>query len=91
MTLKNINNKLNKNVNEETELIDSLSLGKYLLIYIPILFLMFALGQLIADIFFDIPFDIRYVIIQAISFALFLRIFHKLRLKIQRNWKNKHN
>ena len=67
MTLKNINNKLNKNVNEETELIDSLSLGKYLLIYIPILFLMFALGQLIADIFFDIPFDIRYVIIQAIS------------------------
>ena len=91
MTLKNINNKLNKNVQDETELIDSLSLGKYLVIYSPILFLMFALGQLIADIFFDIPFDIRYVIIQAISFALFLRIFHKLRLKIQRNWKNKHN
>ena len=91
MTLKNLKNQLNKNVKEETELIQSLSLGNYLLIYIPILFVMFAMGQLIADVFFDIPFDIRYVIIQAISFALFLRIFHKLRLKIQRNWKNKHN
>ena len=56
MTLKNINNKLNKNVQDETELIDSLSLGKYLVIYSPILFLMFALGQLIADTFFDVFF-----------------------------------
>ncbi len=91
MTLKNINNKLNKNVNEETELIHSLSLGKYLLIYIPLLLLMFSLGQLIANTFFDVPFDIRQVFIQAICFAFFFRIFHKVRKLLIENFKNKHN
>lgn len=91
MTLKNINNKLNKNVQDETELIDSLSLGKYLVIYSPILFLMFALGQLIADTFFDVFFDVRQVFIQAICFAVFFRIFHKIRKLINENFKNKYN
>lgn len=91
MILKNINTKLNKNVNEETELIHSLSLGKYLLIFIPLLFLMFALGQLIANTFFEVPFDIRQVFIQAICFAVFFRIFHKVRKLINENFKNKHN
>lgn len=91
MTFKKINEKLNKNVNEETELINSLSLGKYLLIYIPILFLMFAAGQFIASLFFDYQFDWRHILIQAVLFALFFRVFHTVRKLINEQWKNKHN
>lgn len=91
MILKNINNKLNKNVEDETDLINSISLGKYLLIYIPFYFLIFALFQFIANIFFDVPFDILQVFIQVIGFAIFFRIFHKARKLINENFKNKHN
>lgn len=91
MNFKKVNNTLNKSVNEETELINSLSLGKYLLIYIPVLFLMFAVGQLIASLFFDYQFDWRSVLIQAICFALFFRVFHYVRKNVNLNWKNKHN
>lgn len=91
MTFKKINKKLNKNVNEETELINSLTLGKYLLIYIPILFLMFATGQYIAGLVFDYQFDWRSILIQAICFAIFFRIFHYVRKMYNENWKNKHN
>ena len=91
MSLKNINHQLNKNVNEETELINSLSLGKYLLIYIPVLFAMFAFGQFIASFFLDFEFDWRMILFQAMSFSVFFRVFHKVRKAIHKNWKNKHN
>lgn len=91
MSLEKINNKLNKNVNEETELINSLSLGKYLLIYIPVLFGMFAIGQFIAGLFLDIDFDWRMILFQAFSFAIFFRVFHKVRKAINKNWRNKYN
>ncbi|UAM98429.1 hypothetical protein K8354_00960 [Polaribacter litorisediminis] len=91
MSLKNINDQLNKNVNEETELINSLSLGKYLLIYIPVLFAMFAFGQFIASFFLDFEFDWRMILFQAVSFSVFFRVFHKVRKAIHKNWKNKHN
>lgn len=91
MRFKKINDKLNKNINEETKLINSLSLGIYLLIYVPILFVIFSGMMFIASIYFEVTFDIRHVIIQAVCFAIFLRIFHKLRVKIQQNWNNKHN
>ena len=91
MDLKKINNKLNKNVSEETELINSLSLGKYMLIYIPILFGMFAIGQYIGSFFLDIVFDWRMILFQAVSFAIFFRVFHKVRKAINKNWTNKYN
>ncbi|SDS36612.1 hypothetical protein SAMN05216503_2829 [Polaribacter sp. KT25b] len=91
MSLKKINDQLNKNVNEETQLINSLSIGKYFLIYIPILFLMFAVSQLVAGLFFEFEFDWRMVLVQAIGFAIFFRVFHKVRKYTQQNWKNKHN
>jgi len=85
------NNKLNKNVNRETELINSLSLGKYLLIYVPLLFAMFAIAQFIGGFFFNIAFDWRAILIQAFCFAIFFRIFHKLRHYYKQNWTNKYN
>lgn len=91
MSLKNINNKLNKNVNEETAFINSLSLGKYFLMYIPILFLMFATAQFFAGVFFDFTFEWKSVLIQAIFFGIFFRIFHFVRNKWFAQWKNKHN
>lgn len=91
MRVKKINDKLSKNINEETELIHSMSIGKYLLIYIPVLFLMFAMGQFIANFFFDHQFDWRSVLIQAVVFAVFFRIFHKVRKLVNDNFKNKHN
>ena len=91
MNIKKINQKLNKNINEETELINSLSIGKYLLIYIPILFAMFAIGQIIASFFLNIEFDWRLILFQAFSFAVLFRIFHKIRKVINLNWKNKNN
>lgn len=91
MKLKEVNDKLNKNVNEETELINSLSLAKYLLIYIPILFLMFASGQFIAGLFFNVDFDWKMILFQAISFAVFFRVFHFIRKQWGQQWKNKHN
>lgn len=91
MFLKKVNKKLNKNVNEETVFINSLSLAKYLLIYIPILFLMFASGQCIASLFFNVDFDWKMILFQAISFAIFFRVFHFARKKWNTQWKNKHN
>lgn len=91
MFFKKVNDQLNKNVNEETKLINSVSIGKYLLIYIPILFVMFAIVQFIASLFFNVTFDWQSVLIQTICFALFFRVFHKIRKYMQRNWKNKHN
>jgi hypothetical protein len=88
---KKINDTLNKSLNEETTLINSLPLGKYFLIYIPILFVIFSVLMFIASLFFEFPFDIMHAIFQAVGLAVFLRIFHKLRLKIQQNWNNKHN
>lgn len=75
MNIKKVNQKLNKNINEETELINSLSIDKYLLIYIPILFAMFAIGQIIASFFLNIAFDWRLILFQAFSFAILFRIF----------------
>ena len=91
MGLQEVNDKMNKNINEETELINSLPFWKYFLIYIPILFLMFATGQLIASLFFEYQFDWRSVLIQAVLFALFFRVFHYVRKNVSLNWKNKHN
>ena len=86
-----MNNKLNKNINEETELINSLSLGKYLLIYVPVLFVMFTIANYLAVLLSDYTFDWRSILIQAICFAIFFRIFHKIRKYIHQNWKNKYN
>ena len=91
MNLKKINKELNKGVDEETQLINSLSLGKYLLIYVPLLFFMFATVNFIASFFTNFDFDWRSILIQAICFAIFFRIFHKIRKIINENWKNKHN
>jgi hypothetical protein len=70
-----VNDTLNKSVNEETTLINSLPLGKYFLIYIPILFVIFSFMMFIEILFFEFPFDIRHVIIQAVSFAVFFTNF----------------
>ncbi len=91
MDLKKVNDKLNRNVYEETELINSITFCKYLLIYIPVLFLIFAIGQYIASLFFEYKFDWSSVLIQAVVFAIFFRGFHKVRKLVNENFKNKYN
>ena len=82
---------LTKNINEETTYINSLSLWKYFLIYVPLLLLMFTITNYLASLFFDYNFDWRSILIQAITFAVFFRIFHKVRREINNQWKNKYN
>lgn len=79
MNLDKIHEKLNKNVNEETSYVNSLSFWKYLLIYSPILFVMFAVAQFLGSLLFDFEFEWIQILIQAASFAIFFRIFHKIR------------
>tara|TARA_R100000789_G_scaffold33497_1_gene36860 strand:+ start:737 stop:997 length:261 start_codon:yes stop_codon:yes gene_type:complete len=86
-----MNKKLNDNINEETALINSLPFWKYFLIYIPLLFLMFATAQFIASFFLDIKFEWISILIQAFCFAIFFRTFHYLRKLIRENWRNKYN
>lgn len=87
MFLKN----LNKNVNEETGCIHSLSLTRYLLIYIPLLFIVFAVTQLMGGFFLNHPFNWEGVLIKAILFAVFFKVFHYVRKKVNKSFKNKHN
>lgn len=91
MSLKKVNDKLNDKLNEETQFISSLTTTKYFFIYIPILFLLFAIGQLVTGFLFDYPFNWISVLIQAVCFAIFFRIFHYVRKLINQNFKNKHN
>ncbi len=91
MNLESINNKLNKNVNEETEYMNSIPLWKYFSIYIPVLFLMFASTQFIGHLLFDIYFEWISIVIQAVLFAVFFRIFHYIRKSVNKNWNNKYN
>ncbi|WP_439131978.1 hypothetical protein [Polaribacter sp.] len=91
MNLKSINNKLNKNVNEETEYLNSIPLWKYFLVYIPVLFLMFAVAQFIGSLLFDINFKWIAIFIQAVLFAVFFRIFHYIKKRVKENWNNKYN
>ena len=90
MSLEKLEDKLNKNINEETELIHKISLIKYVLIYVPVLFLMFATTNFIGSLLFDsIFFDWREIIIQAIFFSIFFRVFHAVRKGWNNAWKNK--
>ncbi|WP_339661107.1 hypothetical protein [uncultured Polaribacter sp.] len=89
MFFKKVNEKLNKNLHEETALINSLPFWKYFLIYIPILFLMFATGQFIAYLLFEYQFDFKSILFQAICFAVFFRFFHYVRKLWNKSWKNR--
>lgn len=89
MNLKKVNDKLNKDINEETALINSLTIGKYLLIYVPLLFVMFATAQFVATLFLDFQFSWIAIFVQAVCFALFFRVFHYLRKHWNDGWKNK--
>jgi hypothetical protein len=87
MSLNKLNTQLNKNVNEETAYINALPLLKYFLIYVPVLFLLFATVQFIASLLFDYQFRWRSVLIQASLFAVFFRVFHYFRKLINDTWK----
>ncbi|WNW00713.1 hypothetical protein RRF68_06795 [Tenacibaculum sp. HL-MS23] len=90
MGLEKLEDKLNKNINEETELIHKVSLIKYVLIYVPVLFLMFAITNFIASLLFEgIAFDWRRILIQAFVFGFFFRIFHAVRKGWNNAWENK--
>lgn len=88
MNLEKLNEKLNKNVEEESVLINSLPFWKYFLIYIPVLFLIFAMGQFIANLFFDFPFNFKSILFQTVCFAIFFRVFHYVRKLWNDVWKN---
>ncbi len=89
MNLKKVTDKLNKNIEEETELVNKISITKYVLIYIPLLFLMFAITNFIGSLFFnEVNFDWRRILIQAIFFAVFFRIFHGVRKLWGDAWKD---
>ncbi|MGB1042628.1 MAG: hypothetical protein ACPGU6_04480 [Tenacibaculum sp.] len=90
MNSKKITDKLNKNIEEETELINKISLTKYILIYVPLLFLMFAAANYLGSLFFEaVAFDWRRIVIQAVLFGIFFRVFHKGRKMWNDAWKNK--
>ena len=89
MNSKKITDKLNKNIEEETELVNRISITKYILIYAPLLFLMFATTNFIASLFFEeVNFNWRRILIQAIFFAVFFRIFHGVRKLWGDAWKD---
>ena len=90
MTFEKLENKLNKNINEETELINKISLLKYILIYVPLLFLIFASATFIGGLLFEsVVFDWRAILIQAVVFSVFFKIFHYVRKGWNDAWKNK--
>ena len=89
MSVKKIEDKLTKNINEETELINKISILKYIVVYVPLLFLMFATTNFIGSLFFEsINFDWRQILIQAIFFSIFFRVFHGVRKLWNDGWKN---
>lgn len=84
--MKNIENNLNKSIEEETELVNKISLFKYVVLYVPLLFLMFAATNLIGSMLFEnVIFDWRLIGVQAIAFSIFFRIFHGIRKLINKN------
>ncbi len=88
MNSKKITDKLNKNIEEETELVNRMSITKYILIYVPLLFLMFTATNFIASLLFDsFNFDWKRILIQAVFFAIFFRIFHGVRKLWNDAWK----
>jgi len=91
MNLKNISKRLNLSVIEEEELIISLPLGKYFLMFIPIYFVFFAVFYCVATLFYEFDFNLKSLIIQAVLFTFSMRIFYCLQKKIQQQFKNRHN
>ncbi len=90
MSFEKLEDKLNKNINEETEFVNKISLLKYILVYVPVLFLMFAVTNFIASLLFEgVVFDWRRILIQAIFFSIFFRVFHAVRKGWNNAWKNK--
>ncbi|MCT4699136.1 hypothetical protein [Tenacibaculum haliotis] len=90
MNVKKIEDKLTKNINEETELINKISILKYIVVYVPLLFLMFVTTNFIGSLFFEsMSFDWRQILIQAIFFSIFFRVFHAVRKGWNNAWKNK--
>ncbi len=90
MPFKKLERKLNKNIEEETELVTKISLIKYLLVYVPLLFLMFTIASLIVSwAFKNVHFNWKQVLLQAVFFSIFFRIFHFVRKEWNNGWKNK--
>ena len=90
MRFEKLEEKLNKNIEEETELVNKISLIKYLLIYVPLLFLMFGVANFLTSIVFEsIVFDWKQVLFQAVFFSVFFRVFHYIRKGWNEGWKNK--
>jgi len=88
MRSKKIEEKLNKNINEETELVNKISLVKYMFIYVPLLFLMFGVVNYLTSIFLEsVVFDWKQVLFQSIFFSIFFRIFHYMRKGWNDGWK----
>ncbi|OSY87346.1 hypothetical protein WH52_11910 [Tenacibaculum holothuriorum] len=84
--MKNIEDNLNKSIEEETELVNKISLFKYVILYVPLLFLMFAATNLIGSMLFkNVVFDWWLIGVQAIAFSIFFRIFHGIRKLINKN------
>ena len=90
MSFEKLENKLNKNINEETALVNKISLFKYILIYVLLLFLMFATTTFIGGLLFEsVVFDWREILIQAVVFSVFFKVFHYMRKGWNDAWKNK--
>ncbi len=87
MKRDDLQKKLNDDINQETSYMNSLTIGKYLLIYVPVLFAMFAVAQFLGNLLFDFPFEWLSILIQAVCFAIFFRVFHMIRHYWNSNWK----
>ena len=88
MNLKKTTDQLNKNIEEETEYVNKISLLKYILVYVPLLFSMFAATNFIGSLVFDsVVFDWRRILIQAVFFSIFFRVFHGVRKLWNDGWK----
>ena len=84
--MKNIEDKLNKSIEEETTFINKISLLKYVVLYVPLLLLMFVATNFIGSMLFEnVVFDWRLIGVQAIAFSVFFRIFHGIRKLTNKN------
>lgn len=84
MGFKKLNNTLNKNIEEETSYINSISVLKYFLIFTPIYFVLFSIFMIILEGFSN--YNWMHVLVKAIVFSVFWRIYHLVRKKWKEAW-----
>lgn len=85
MNFNKLNNELNKNVEEETSFINSVSLIKYFLIFIPIYFIFFSVFRIV---FLGLSeYNWKYVLLEAVLFAVLWRVFHYVMKIWNTSWK----